>query len=284
MQQEKIWYLGPLGDLRPLTCPNPNIQFSETRYGGVHQGLSGARTMDVTGHRRAFEFEWSYMEWDEWEWLNALHTRLIPGPHYLLNPLFSNRLSTRASTLTVSPGMRNGVNIYGGSARMVRGWPDLITSPGYQHLSWSGLTSGNYMRFDEGYKTPILANEVVTGSLWAKSSSTRTFDLILDYFDRDFNQLPGVFYRHTSTTEWTGVATWGDPPTAAVAVQMAIVAKDGDGSIDIAAPMITGGAQETPSLDAREQGGGASKVLVDQLGTSSPLYPLTDCSLTLLEA
>ena len=50
------WYLGPLGDLRPLVCPEPDLSATQVRYGGLHQGLSGARTLDVTGHKAEYEF------------------------------------------------------------------------------------------------------------------------------------------------------------------------------------------------------------------------------------
>src|SRR5690606_40132859 len=69
---DRTWYLGPLGKLRGLVCPERGMSDTSTRYGGIHQGLTGARTMDITGHRREYEFEFVYMDKQDFAWLNAL--------------------------------------------------------------------------------------------------------------------------------------------------------------------------------------------------------------------
>src|SRR5690554_2646520 len=97
--KSKRWYLGPAGALQELTCPEPNIKANLVRYGGVHQGLSGARTVDVTGHRYEYAFDWDYMEQAEWAWLEAMHLRHVPGPFRLLNPLKKNRLAPQSSAM-----------------------------------------------------------------------------------------------------------------------------------------------------------------------------------------
>src|SRR5690606_23969820 len=96
---DKTWYLGPLGKLRGVVGPDAGTTATSTRYGGVHQGLTGARTMDITGHRREVEFQFTYLEKAEFEWLNALHARMVPGPLYLLDPRYRNRLSPQATSL-----------------------------------------------------------------------------------------------------------------------------------------------------------------------------------------
>src|SRR5690606_39453918 len=65
--------------------------------------------MDVTGHRDEYELEFRFLDRDEFEWVELLHTRMVPGPHLMINPLKKNRLSWQASKLIVTPYGKAGV-------------------------------------------------------------------------------------------------------------------------------------------------------------------------------
>src|SRR5688572_21324044 len=110
------WYIGALGALRRLPVPDPGIRMSPVVYGGIRQGLSGARTLDVTGVRMGYDMEFTGLEPDEWMHLEALRTRLIPGPHRLLDPLRRNRLSVEAAAVRVVGTRYGGTTISAGTA------------------------------------------------------------------------------------------------------------------------------------------------------------------------
>ncbi|GAB3475256.1 hypothetical protein [Amycolatopsis cihanbeyliensis] len=279
---DATWYLGPVGDLRPLTCPEPQIETTEVRYGGTHQGLSGARTMDVTGHAHEFTFTWTYLEQAEWQWLKALHTRHIPGPVRLINPMLHNRLSTRATTLRIGTGMDTGVRHSGGILSRVADWPSWA-GPGYESAEWTGWGSAfQYIRFDERYKTPVFAEETLTGSIYARSDTTQRVHILFDVFDRQLQRVGSTpYYEFEATPEWGRHWFTRTVPPGCAAVQLALLpAEDYQVPLRLAAPQIAA----TDEITDWDLGGAATTVHLDQLSTSSPRFPLTDCSMTLLEA
>jgi hypothetical protein len=279
---ERTWYLGPAGDLRPLDCPDTNMRLTETRYGGVFQGLSGARTVDVTGHRSEYQFNFKYLLRGDYAWLKAMHTRQIPGPVRLINPLLKNRLSTQASTLRLAPQQRNGLRFSWGNASRVRGdWPSGVL--GYESIAWSDWVNAyQYFRFDEVYKTPVFPEETVTCSIYARSDVAQTVELVLDYNDRDLSQFgSSPRYAFPVTTGWTRLDMTATVPVNCAAAQFAILSTAAPAApIMFAAPQLEPGSVATEW----EQGGASPTVLVDQLTTTSPIFPYFDSSLSLLEA
>lgn len=282
---DKTWYLGPLGKLRGLVCPEPGMTDTSTRYGGVHQGLTGARTMDVTGHRREFEFEFTYLEKAEFEWLNALHTRMVPGPLYLLDPRYRNRLSPQATSLRSTYNAANlGLQVSVGVARdLTRDFPDDILY-GTHSLAATSFTENQTITTDAGALTPVREGETITGSWYVRAvgdAPTQEFSLSFEFYDAD-RQLQGT----SSLTEFTAVEDWNryshtaTVPDGVSAVVMRLTFAAYNTAVRLAAPMVEEGENSTEW----EQGKAAAMVLVDQLQTSSPIFPLTDCTLTLLEA
>lgn len=276
------WYLGPLGDLRALTCPEPDIKDTIVRFGGVHQGLSGARTVDVTGHRSELEFEWKYMEKAEWKWLQALHTRHIPGPFRLIKPTGVNRLSLAASSCKAVPSTQ-GLGVYTTVNTVERAvdWP-AEADPGYDCLRVTVFSTSQVIRWDYSTQTPIFPGETVTGSFYGKGEAAgQTFNLTMDYYDRTGTQTGSAPWQSkTLTTGWQRFSITATPPAGTAAVVMAVV------TAAYVTPMRFAAAQlETGSTPTEwEQGGYAPTVHIDQLDTSSPQFPLTDATLTLLEA
>src|SRR5690606_8690901 len=84
----------------------------------------------------------------------------------------------------------------------------------------------------------------------------------------------------TAGTSWDRFPHTVTVPAGVSAVVMRLTFGTYSTAIRLAAPMIEEGGNATKW----EQGKAVAMVLVDQLQTSSPLFPLTDCSLTLLEA
>lgn len=275
----KTWYLGPEGDLRALPTPEPGLSTSTMRYGGIHQGLSGARTLDVTGHRAEYQLDWRTLDAGELAWIYALHTRQVPGPHWLINPMIRNRLSIRASSLDYLHRTDIGVSVTAGQLAYTRDWPP-EPAPGVQALRWLGRgDAGGVLRFDTDARTPILEQETITASLYAKATTVATVELTIDFYAHGNPvgnseplavQLGTEWARHTTTVTTTAGTT---------SIVLAVTAPP-EPEITIAAPQLETG----PTATAWQLGGGAPRVLIDQLDTTSPRYPFIDCQLTLLEA
>lgn len=276
------WYLGPAGNLRKLFCPERDISMNLVRYGGVHQGLSGARTMDVTGHKYEFGFRWNYMTYADWVWLEALHTRYYPGPFWLISPMKNNLLSRESAALQLSTNTTHGVETTFGSVTGNLDWP---TGVGLQAASFNiaAAGSGATMTLDEGLGFPAIAGETYNVNLYVKNTivagTTGTNTFAINWLD-SAGAVIGTPTQVTlgQSSSWNQRSLSSVPPAGAVTGFVKILINTG-ATYRFAAPMVNIGASALPW----EIGGAASLVVVDQLGTSSPRFPLTDCSLTLLE-
>jgi hypothetical protein len=275
-----------LGDLRPLVCPEPDIAINEVRYGGIHQGLSGARTMDVTGHRADYTFEFKYLEQSEYRFLEAMHSRVIWGPYWLINPLKKNRLSLQATRGLVSRYERAGVRLPTGSTHVMESaYPASIDLPG-RSIAFSGWTEiAPRVRFDHDKFIPVLPGEAITASVWLGSPQGVPYlgaTIQLDWFDKDKQPLtPTVSPAFDITPTWTmHMLSNITPPAGAAACRFSIGLTSTNTTVYLAAPQVEAGAVATEF----EVGGAAPEVLIDQIETPSPRFPLRDATLTLLEA
>jgi hypothetical protein len=257
------WYLGPAGDLRALVCPERNVDVSEIRFGGVHQSLGGARTMDVTGNKVQYAFNWKYLELDEYSWLRALHTRLIAGPHRLIDPLKKNRLSVGASDGNIMP---HKWQFYTESAGLLTNQLD--------------RTASSTLSVDLRKGTDVFPLETVTVSMYLKGASAVSVDMYILWYDKTGAFLSqSTATTHSVTTSWARYsATKTAPVNAAIGVLG--ISSAATTTINLAAPQFETGSSAT----AWEQGGANPLVLVDQLSTTSPRYPVTDCAMVLLES
>lgn len=274
------WYLGPPGDLRPLPVPDKDVRMDLVRYGGVHQALSGARTMDVTGHRSEYEFAWSYLDLDEAAWLEALHLGMVPGPLWLLNPLRRNRLSAQASAVQPTEAGSLGVDVDGLWEWAPDGPPG--TTMAGRSLRWTSYPVGAVLSFDPGAGTPVVPGEMITVSVYLRSDSPGPVELRVVYYDRDDVPQRQVVSDRPLSATWRreSLDSITPVPEGIVTARLQIAAPPTQAAFQIAGVQLESGAAST----AWQVGGGAARVLVDQLTTSSPRYGYLDCSLTLLEA
>lgn len=276
------WYLGPAGNLRKLFCPERDISMNLVRYGGVHQGLSGARTMDVTGYKYEFGFRWNYMTYADWSWLEALHTRYLLGPFWLLNPLKNNLLTRESAALQLSTNTTHGVETTNATMTGILDWPAGVGIPTYS-FAVVAAGSGATVTLDEGLGFPVIAGETYNVNLYVKNTvvagTTGTNTFAINWLDAD-GVLIGTPTQVTlgQSGSWNQRSLSSVPPAGAVTGFVKMLINTG-ATYRFAAPMVNIGASALPW----EIGGAASLVLVDQLSTSSPRFPLTDCSLTLLE-
>lgn len=272
------WYLGPAGDLRALVCPERDVDVTEVRFGGVHQSLGGARTMDVTGIKAQYAFNWKYLEQDEYSWLRALHTRLIAGPHRLIDPLKKNRLSVGASDGNIMP---HKWQFYTESAGFLTNQLDYPTGvDGQRCVRWSDRTAASTLSVDLRKGTDVFPLETVTVSMYLKGASAVSVDMYILWYDNTGSFLSSsTTTTHSVTTSWARYSTSKTAPAGAATGVLTIAATPTT-TINVAAPQFETGS----SVTAWEQGGANPLVLIDQLSTTSPRYPLSNCAMVLLES
>lgn len=272
------WYLGPAGDLRALICPERNIDVTEVRYGGVHQSLGAARTMDVTGIKQQYTFNWEYLDQSDYAWLRALHTRLIPGPHRLIDPLRKNRLSLGASDGNLAP---HKWTFYTKSAGLLTNQPDYPTGVlGQRCVRWSDRTASSLLRIDLDKMTDVFPLETVTVSAYLKGASAVSVDMYIAWYDKDKAFISNsTATTHSVTTSWARYDTSKTAPANAV-LGVLVLTATATTTFSIAAPQFETGS----SVTAWEQGGANPLVLMDQLTTISPRHPASNCAMTLLES
>lgn len=287
------WYLGPLGDLRPLVCPDTDVKINDVRYGGIHQGLSGARTMDVTGLRSEIEMEFSFLDQDEYQWLDLLHSRTVPGPHWLINPLRKNRLSQQATRLVVTPFGKAGVRPpVGARVGVPLSAPSALGFRPRTVFVWDWTDQSPRVVFDYGKLIPVLPNETLSGSVWlrADTGSITGSTLQFEWFDIAGEPVSGTPSTSSSSFSLSN-GTWARqaleavaPPAGAVSCRFSVVigtlSDPDDTTLAFTAPQVEAGESATDF----EVGGGAPMVLIDQLETESPRYPYRNVTLKMLEA
>lgn len=272
------WLLGPPGDLRELVTPETGINITEVRYGGVHQGLNGARTMDVTGVKTSIDLTMTYLDEADYRWLQALHTRHIPGPHRLVNPLRKNKMTIYAASCNPEPMQNRGFYVDAGTAEYVADWPT-AAGPGWQSTRWFSRAGTSTARWDADKRFVCTPGAPVTASVYLKGNSAFTMTTAIDWFDKY-----GVYLSSTSgsasvTTSWSRFSLTGTPPANAATAYFAMYSSS-TVEVRIAASQVELGSSAT----SWDQGGGDLLVLIDQMPAVSPRYPLMNATIGLLEA
>lgn len=278
---DPIWLLGPSGDLRPLICPERDIDITPVRYGGVRQGLSGARTMDITGHRMQYNFKWSYLDQEEYKWIEAMHLRQLKGPFRMIDPFKKNRLTPESSGAKMGNGTAQGVEMVNGLGTRAYDWPAAVTDPGNQSTIWSNRAPGQAtFRFDKFKRTTVTAGEVITASVWLKSNENTNMNFVFDWCDRYGQVSSSSSVAAAMTSVWTRFSITKTVPAGIHSAVFAAYFFNSTATVNLAAAQFESGATAT----SWELGGGAPIVLLDQLTANSPRFPYRNVELNLLEA
>ncbi len=276
---DPIWLLGPSGDLRPLVCPERDITITPVRYGGIRQGLSGARTVDVTGHRDEYSFKWSYLDLEEFKWLEAMNSRLVRGPFRMINPLKKNRLTPESSMGKVGGGTAQGLELINGIGSREYSYPANLL--GNESTKWTNRSSGSaIIRHDKVKRTTVFPGETITASIWLKSTLNVNMTMVFDWYDRIATLSSSTTAVAAMTNTWTRFSITRTVPAGAHSAVFACYFTNTTSNVNFTAAQVESGAVATDW----ELGGGAPIVLMDQLTTTSPRYPYRNVELNLLEA
>lgn len=278
---DPIWLVGPAGNMQPLVCPEKDIDITPVRYGGVFQGLSGARSMTVTGHKQRFTFQFRFLTEDEWGWLEALHFRTLFGPYRLRNPMKANLLSPTASLVRTTVDSRT-VQFTSGVASSVLDWPSAAGTLGGYGTKWTNRSSGTQVfRVEDRFRVPVVVGAPVVFSLYVKASTSMSGSIIIDWYNNLGAQIGSSSPASTAlTTSWARFSVTGIPPAGAVTARAAWYSATTAPDVTFAAAQFEDGTVPT----AWKLGGGAPVILVDQLEVATPRFPYRNTTLSLLEA
>ncbi len=275
------WFMGPPGDLRVLVCPDRGVNVSDVRFGGVHQGLSGARTMDVTGVKMQVDLNLSYLTETDYLWLEAMFIRHIPGPVFLINPLKKNLLSKEASISKTSYFPGNG--IWSSTASYTHNWTYEASYPtgvpGTRSIKRTVPASSVVFEADSNYKIPVTVGTTYDFSAYMKADSSKTVTYGIAWYDKNYGFLSNTTSAKSVTTAWTRFDVSGTAPASAA---LAVPFWQSTTNVPFTSTALQFEAAATPT--SWQIGGGSMVVLIDQMPTQSPRFPLRNVSLTLLEA
>lgn len=281
---DPIWQVGPPGQLRELFCPEDDVSITVERFGGIHQNLSGARTMDITGLRQTITMNWEHLDGDDYEWLRALNLRQLPGPYRMISPLVKNRLSPEASLCKVGSGTRRGWIPDKGVGIRSFDYPSAVNAQLTlsQSTMWSNRLAGYAGRWDSKNLVTVFPGELVNFSAYFKGTGAiASVHFGIDWFDKTKTQItPSADEINAITTSWARWDITATVPANAVMARPYIYTSDITQDILLAAAQFEQGSVPTSWV----LGGGAPVVLLDQLTDTSPIYGYNTLSATFLEA
>jgi hypothetical protein len=273
------WYLGPPEDLRALECAEVNIDMPVERYGGVFQALSGSRTVDVTGFRQRFGFEFNYLDIDQYKWLEALFLRVIPGPLRLLNPMKKNRVTPESSAARWGGGTAQGLYLTSGGQSLEWDWPSGVGGIAAVTTKWFGRNANAVFRTDQIKRITVLPSETITGSIYMKASAPVSYNLLFDWHSRTGSLGSSAVTVASVTTSWQRFTVTATAPVGAISATFAGYSANTTADVFLGPIQVEAGNVAT----GWEIGGGAPMVSIDQMPVLSPRYPLRNITMTVLE-
>jgi hypothetical protein len=254
------------------------------RFGGIHTGISGGRTVDTLGYKTRYEFELPFLDLDEHAWLEAVFTRQIPGNVYLINPLKKNLLSREAASSKPSGTNTAGIYTTSGSASWIRVL-DGPVSWTQRAAQWVGMQVDTRLHFDYEARIPVVDGKDMTFSVYVRSDEAAT----ITGFSQPY--LNGTWLgTRNYTSEVTLVAdTWTriqitQTGNTSVSDELHFgIQYEGNGSANVAIQVTGAQAEFSSEPTDPALGGGSSRVGIEAMETVSPYYPYQSVSLKILE-
>ncbi len=109
MLEIPMFWLGRLGDLHPLACPEPGVSNTILSQMATNVSVSASETRDLQGFRREWSLEEAYMDENDVMLFEAMYQGIIHPPLRIIDPLKKNRFRAAVSAAT-KQGYLNGGN------------------------------------------------------------------------------------------------------------------------------------------------------------------------------
>lgn len=281
LELNRFW-LGPLGQLRqlPLTPVGGTIAANETLVGGLTTSMNGTGTLDVFGHKRAWDLDWVCLTAAEVAAVHAWFQRLTRADLRLVDVRAYNRLSRDGASggswsrdvvaHTVTAGTRALVT--------VTDYPTALLGLVDGGLAWSvpGSTVAT-LRIDATDKIPLVPGEQITLSVLLKG--TLGAQVGVQFYDAVGAAGSTSLASSATLSGWAWYARTFTPSAGQVSASLIVVAASGS-----ARTITVGPALWHPSNTDWAPGTGCPRVLMPTMTTNYPGLARHDPGITLVEA
>lgn len=296
--------LGAAGQMFSLQIPETGgLTETPRKFGAVHQGLSGARTVDTLGIRRDYTIEWESLNEDDCSALRQVFALLREStkPVRLIVPHRKNMLSAAASSGRSVPDPRAITSTYQaadlgvGVALLSVPRPDLdavyAISPRLPKFTRvTNLATGYLNVWVEGNPDtapanaiPVVPGRTYTLSVYYRRTASAGFgDGALRFAHRredgSITGAPTFPLVSLTSSAWTWASVTVTVPSGWPLTYPLITIGQAE-SIDFAAMQLEEGATRTPWV----LGSGVPVVSVTDLQFTDQEWPYRDASLTAIE-
>lgn len=317
-----FFWLGTLGKLTPMACPADSVNSTLTVTGDVKSSLRGRNVRDVLAYRRAWDMSEAWLDARDHSLLESYLANSHETTYRLIDPLIRNRARLFASMTSNFSGYAQAeaswhpetgaVTFVTGDVPFVPPVPSegdarpvgqfsprkALWAPGTGPGGAGGRLSVNGQPTGPGLGTVMLEDvdastpgETLTFSAWVKLGGGANVALRLTSVTVDPSLLQPAGTGSLSAdfsssavqtgTSWTRVSTTFTVPniTEHIGVFPQFTSTSLSGTISIYGVQIERGS--TPTSFVR--GGGGAEVLLTNVSSISPRYPLINADLSLLE-
>jgi len=302
-----MFWLGPIGQMMPLACPEPGVSNGLKLKAASSTSLSARSTVTIQGYRREWGFQEAWLDHEDMAFLEAMFSSVIKPPYRILDPLKKNRFRPSVAacrqTSVWSGGydswqipVNNGIMevadadfpavsyVSDGDLREVQYRPSSA-------LVWHATNSGNMFLYPNGlpntdgtYKfsrtDPVLPGETITVSFAVRLSAAGQGALSL------------ATVSPTGTVGLAGATTFTNTAWGTTSFTYTVPS---DGSVVGVFPYFTissdtidlfigpGQMEEGSDVTSWEPGYGAPECYISNLNVQSPRFPLCTVDLTITE-
>ncbi|GAA1940448.1 hypothetical protein [Amycolatopsis minnesotensis] len=304
MANVPVFWLGPLGRLVPLGCPESGLSNSIQMQAAVNTSVNMHNTVDLQGFRRTWTMDQAWLDENDVSALEAMFTGMIMPPLRIIDPLKTNRFRPSVAVPRVTSLWNGGLE----SWALTRGEGTVkpLPNPGHPDFTYADEGRSVAYRPDSGVTwnpskdgavlypngprrangalrkstvDPVLPGEVITVSFWLKTTGTGTATFGLSTVAPDLTGSFGTALTFNNTA-WQRLHLTYPVPEDGSVIGLAPYFS-GANALDV---QIGPGQLEAASEPSPWQAGyGAPEVVITQFDSVSPRFPLVTASLTILE-
>lgn len=293
---ERWFYLGPVGRMVALPCPETGLDNTLEKVAARHVSLNAGTTEDIRGFRRKWTVEFPWLTADDVGYLEAVYTGAIRGPLRLIDPTRRNRLTLAASVSTPLPQWANGVRALvptQGVAASVYDVapPDVsytsrdgrpITYRTDAPLRWTVPGPDDRLQLDPVIGVPVVPGETLTFSVYVRAMTAgTTADVALELVPHAGVAATQVGATQAVGDQWERITYSWTPPADAGAVTPRIAVPDAPANTNVL--VANAQVEANPTASAWVPGAGCPHVLITELPAKSPIYPLITAGMSLQE-